>query len=63
MPKSYVLYFNLIGPRKLFTRDEKLLLNKRIPDLAAATSVSYTCEALFMFFAGIYFEHLLLSFL
>eukprot|EP00261_Vitis_vinifera_P032576 XP_019073819.1 PREDICTED: ankyrin repeat domain-containing protein, chloroplastic isoform X1 [Vitis vinifera] len=26
------------GPRKLFTKEEKLLLNKRIPDLAAATS-------------------------
>ncbi|RVX16448.1 Ankyrin repeat domain-containing protein, chloroplastic [Vitis vinifera] len=32
------------GPRKLFTKEEKLLLNKRIPDLVAATSVSYTCE-------------------
>ncbi|CAK9159118.1 unnamed protein product [Ilex paraguariensis] len=26
------------GPRKLFTKDEKTLLNRRIPDLAAATS-------------------------
>lgn len=28
----------------MFTKEEKQLLNKRIPDLAAATSVSYTCE-------------------
>ncbi|XVF59853.1 hypothetical protein PTKIN_Ptkin07bG0308800 [Pterospermum kingtungense] len=26
------------GPRKLFTKEEKLMLNKRVPDLAAATS-------------------------
>ncbi|KAM0033905.1 putative ankyrin repeat-containing domain-containing protein [Helianthus debilis subsp. tardiflorus] len=26
------------GPRKLFTKDEKFLMNKRVPDLAAATS-------------------------
>ncbi|KDP43706.1 hypothetical protein JCGZ_22333 [Jatropha curcas] len=26
------------GPRKLFTKEEKVLLNKKIPDLAAATS-------------------------
>ncbi|XWS33918.1 hypothetical protein CRYUN_Cryun22dG0124100 [Craigia yunnanensis] len=26
------------GPRKLFTKEEKLMLNRRVPDLAAATS-------------------------
>lgn len=29
---------NLDGPRKLFTREEKVLLNRRVPDLACATS-------------------------
>lgn len=32
--------FNFIGRRKLFTPDEKILLNKRIPNLVEATSVS-----------------------
>ena len=30
-----------VGPRKLFTKEEKLMLNRRVPDLAAATSVSF----------------------
>ncbi|KAK9948328.1 hypothetical protein M0R45_003909 [Rubus argutus] len=30
------------GPRPLFTKEEKLLLNRRKPDIAAATSVSIT---------------------
>ena len=30
-----------LGPRKLFTKDEKVLLNGRVPDLAVASSVSY----------------------
>ncbi|KAL1824987.1 hypothetical protein ACET3Z_011765 [Daucus carota] len=29
---------SLEGPRKLFTREEKVLLNRRVPDLASATS-------------------------
>lgn len=29
------------GPRKLFTKEEKTLLNRRIPNLAAATSVKW----------------------
>ncbi|KAJ0025415.1 hypothetical protein Pint_07690 [Pistacia integerrima] len=30
------------GPRKLFTKEEKILLNKKIPDLVTSTSVSVT---------------------
>ncbi|KAK1388162.1 Aberrant large forked product [Heracleum sosnowskyi] len=29
---------NLDGPRKLFTKEERFLLNRRVPDLASATS-------------------------
>ncbi|MBA0581623.1 hypothetical protein Gorai_023798 [Gossypium raimondii] len=32
---------NTQGSRKLFTKEEKLMLNRRVPDLAAATSVSF----------------------
>lgn len=35
---NYLL--NFAGRRKLFTPEEKVLLNKRIPNLAEATSVS-----------------------
>lgn len=31
-----------VGPRKLFTKEERFLLNRRVPDLASATSVSAT---------------------
>jgi hypothetical protein len=34
-------FFLNLGRRKLFTTEEKVLLNKRVPDLEAATSVSY----------------------
>lgn len=35
-----VLNFYMEGKRQLFTREEKSLMNRRVPNLAVATSVS-----------------------
>lgn len=37
---NWVVLMERIGPRKLFSKEEKVLLNMKIPDLATATSVS-----------------------
>lgn len=39
---TFLLYTS--GRQKLFSNEEKVLLNKRVPDMEAATSVSNLCS-------------------
>lgn len=38
--QTFTLKLSLLGTRKLFSKEEKLLMNRRVPDLTVAISVS-----------------------
>lgn len=44
---NYSVMLPWTGPRKLFSKEEKVMLNKRVPDLASAHSVRLVLTILF----------------
>lgn len=44
---NYSVMLPWTGPRKLFSKEEKAMLNKRVPDLASAHSVSLVMAIVF----------------